>query len=78
MSEQNEILVQTIEDLENDSNEKVLSLENKLINTSELLKVRILISFQKVQDFDFECSHFDFGHFSESWTVMNVKPLLGE
>jgi len=31
LSEQNEILVQTIEDLENDSNEKVASLDNKLM-----------------------------------------------
>eukprot|EP00111_Clytia_hemisphaerica_P005741 TCONS_00016645-protein len=40
LSEQNEILVQTIEDLENDSNDRVLTLENKLISTSELLKER--------------------------------------
>ena len=39
LSEQNEILVQTIEDLEKDSNERVITLENKLINTTEILKV---------------------------------------
>ncbi|XP_057291270.1 227 kDa spindle- and centromere-associated protein-like [Hydractinia symbiolongicarpus] len=38
LSEQNEMLVQTIEELENDSNDKIASLENKLVNTELFLK----------------------------------------
>ena len=39
LSEQNEILVQTIEDIESDTHEKVEALETKLANTNKLLKV---------------------------------------
>lgn len=43
LSEQNEILVQTIEEMESDTGEKVESLETELLNTNKLLKVYILI-----------------------------------
>lgn len=46
LSEQNEMLVQTIEELENDSNDKIASLENKLVNTELFLKVIIIFYFE--------------------------------
>ena len=39
LSEQNEILVQTIEDIESDTHEKVKALENKLASSNKVLKV---------------------------------------
>ena len=45
LSEQNEILVQTIEEIESDTHEKVDSLENKLASTKKALQVAVLILF---------------------------------
>ena len=42
LSEQNEVLVQTVEELEKEANERVVLLENKLKKTADSVKVRYL------------------------------------
>ena len=40
LSEQNEVLVQTIEELEKEANSRVAHLEGKLVHSQEIIKVR--------------------------------------
>ncbi len=43
--EQNDVLIQTIDELEKEANSRVAKLEAKLLKTSNQLKVRSLIAF---------------------------------
>lgn len=51
LSEQNEVLVQTVEELEKEANDRVALLENKLQKTANSVKVGLSQSFGKIVRF---------------------------
>lgn len=67
LTEQNEVLVQTVEELEREANERVNILESKLKQVSGSTKVIIYTWFMKVVILDV---HVDVGKFGTSYVKL--------